>query len=108
MICYNVGLYTRFQEIAQYFQRNVRDYCEVNGAVIRKPQPSDSVNIDTIPEALEEFIFVDSTKDSLEFEIRVEREIDQKIRTMRERWELLRFKNVLEPEKIRKHMHSER
>lgn len=69
------------EKIAQDFQCNVGNDCEMNGTVVGETQSSNSVNIDALPETLKVFVTVDTVENCLQLEIRIVRQIDQKIRT---------------------------
>lgn len=69
------------EKIAQDFQCNVGHYREVNGTMVGETQSSNSINVDAFPETLKVFVTVDAVEDCFQLEIRIVRQIDQKIRT---------------------------
>ena len=49
MVSNNVRLHSRLEQVSEYLEGNVRDYCEVNGPVIRQTQSPYRVDVDAFP-----------------------------------------------------------
>jgi hypothetical protein len=62
MIRYNVRFDVSFEQIAEYFECDIRDDCKMDGTVIRETHSSNGVDVDAFPEALQEVVVVDSVK----------------------------------------------
>src|SRR5437773_6756855 len=70
-------LHTRLDQISKDLQTNVRDYGEMNSAVIWKSKPPDRISVYAIPETLKIFVTVDTVKNCFEFLVRIVRQVNR-------------------------------